>query len=142
MKKWIKLAVFALFMCLSCCFVVACESPKYSVTINFINAEEELGFETYTAEVAYGMSVPLELYLPAGYDHTKIRFGLKDKEITIDDWEVNFEKTLPENEKQYEYSIAKTIKYTISFVTQDMVFNIDMSEAGKETFEPRCLCHT
>ena len=61
MKKWFKIAVFMFFMFVaSFATGCSCEPPKLKVNINFINAEEELGFASWTEEVKYGETLTKE----------------------------------------------------------------------------------
>lgn len=112
--------------------ITACCAPAvFTVTVEFVNADEGIGVKTYSEEITFGNSFNLEFTIPEGYESTLL------KTLTCNDKVYDITKTFAEeslSSDDLEYATEKTITFGINEVTADFKIVFDMKDVNYKTF--------
>lgn len=130
MKAIFKYLVAIIFIVLTGSVVSACCAEKqFTAKINFINAPEELGFESYEKVLEFKEDMSVSFVVPEGYDHEGIIATIGDTGMS---YTVDFSEMV---EEKHWYTVSKTITFNINKVIRDFELNIDLSTVRLRKFE-------
>lgn len=132
LKKTFSLLVMIVLIIASGFLITGCScgSNGYVIKVTFINADSELGLTSYQFEKDFNEPADITFDILEGFDHTGLKGTINNKVI---DYSVEFSD--PEIEKEYEYSVKKTITYSIDQVSRAFELVVDLANVQKKTFE-------
>lgn len=108
----------------------SCCSPTiFTISVTHEGVSDGLSYEDYSYEVNFNDNTKISITIPAGYDHSKVKAFVGEKEQTP---EVVFEKEIAD---ELKYSISKTLTYNFKFIKKSFDFKFDLSEVKKLKFD-------
>lgn len=128
-KKIIMLMMMPLLLLMGIILSSCCSPTIFTVNVTHIGASDGLEYEDYSYEVNFNDNTKISITIPAGYDHSKVKAYVDDKEQTP---EVVFEKEIAD---ELKYSISKTLTYNFKFIKKSFDFKFDLSEVKKLKFD-------
>lgn len=132
LKKTFGLIIMIVLMMASGFFITGCSCGDngYVVKVTFVNGDKELGLSSYQFKKSFNEPADISFDVLEGFDHSGIKGTINNRTV---DYSVEFSN--PEIEEAYEYSVKKTITYTIDKVSRAFELVIDLANVKKKTFE-------